>query len=68
MFGINSIGLTLYSLQLAIGSIMDGGSGKSPASKEEGEQLNTKASDESSSESVESASNDLQRTSDKSKN
>ncbi|OAY84250.1 hypothetical protein ACMD2_05448 [Ananas comosus] len=68
VFGINSIGLTLYSLQLAIGSIMDGGSGKSPSSKEEGEQLNTKASDESSSENVESASNDLQQTSDKSKN
>ncbi|XP_072983081.1 uncharacterized protein [Typha latifolia] len=68
VFGINSIGLILYSIQLAFGSFTDNPSSKpvSSSTKDAG-QLNTAAPTESSSSNVESSSSDLQQTSDKSK-
>ncbi|OEL34704.1 hypothetical protein BAE44_0004278 [Dichanthelium oligosanthes] len=67
VFGINAVGLILYSLQLTFQSIMDDDSSSSSTGKIS-EQSNTMASSDSSTGNRESASSDLQQISDKSKN
>ncbi|KAF8656912.1 hypothetical protein HU200_060475 [Digitaria exilis] len=67
VFGINAVGLILYSLQLTFQSIMDDDSSSSSTGKLS-EQSNTMASSDSSTSNRESASSDLQQISDKSKN
>ncbi|KAF8656286.1 hypothetical protein HU200_060761 [Digitaria exilis] len=67
VFGINAVGLILYSLQLTFQSIMDDDSSSSSAGKIS-EQSNTMASSDNSTSNRESASSDLQQISDKSKN
>ena len=61
MFGINGLGLILYSLQLTFNSIMDDDSSSSPV-KKMGEQSTGSTSDR------ETESSDLQKISDNSKN
>ncbi|XP_026658543.1 uncharacterized protein LOC103702571 [Phoenix dactylifera] len=63
VFGINSIGLLLYSIQLTISSLMETFSGDSPSAKKEGGQPNTMAPAESSTADLESGSNDMQQNS-----
>lgn len=63
VFGINSVGLLLYSIQLTISSLMEPISGNSPSAKKEGRQLNTMAPAESSTANVETGSNDMQQNS-----
>lgn len=65
VFGINAVGLVLYSLQLTLQSIMDDDSSSSTGKISE--QSNTLASSDSSTSSRESDSSDMQVT-DKSKN
>ncbi|CAN6237962.1 unnamed protein product [Urochloa humidicola] len=67
VFGINAVGLILYSLQLTFQSIMDDDSSSSSTANIS-EQSDTKASPDSSTSNKESASSDLQQISDKSKN
>ncbi|PAN05576.1 hypothetical protein PAHAL_1G159800 [Panicum hallii] len=67
VFGINAVGLILYSLQLTFQSIMDDDSSSSSTGKIN-EQSNTMASSDSSTSNRESAISDLQQISDKSKN
>ncbi|XP_010916024.1 uncharacterized protein [Elaeis guineensis] len=67
VFGINSIGLLLYSIQLTISSLMEPISGNSLSAKKEGGQLNTMASADSSTANVESGSNDMQQNSSENK-
>ncbi|KAG2658112.1 hypothetical protein PVAP13_1KG260500 [Panicum virgatum] len=67
VFGINAVGLILYSLQLTFQSIMDDDSSSSSTGKIS-EQSNTMTSSDSSTSNRESASSDLQQISDKSKN
>ncbi|KAK8462051.1 hypothetical protein SEVIR_1G138200v4 [Setaria viridis] len=59
VFGINAVGLILYSLQLTFQSIMDDDSNSSSTGK---------ISEQSNTSNSESASSDLQQISDKSKN
>ncbi|TVT98199.1 hypothetical protein EJB05_56518, partial [Eragrostis curvula] len=66
VFGINAVGLTLYSLQLTFASIMD--DDPKGATGNANEQSNTMASSDSSTSNSESAGSDLQQMSDKSKN
>ncbi|KAJ1257196.1 hypothetical protein BS78_K185700 [Paspalum vaginatum] len=66
VFGINALGLILYSLQLTFQSIVDD-SGTSSTGKI-GEQSNTMASSNSSTSSRESDTGDFQQIPDKSKN
>ncbi|KAK3156706.1 hypothetical protein QOZ80_2AG0110740 [Eleusine coracana subsp. coracana] len=67
VFGINAVGLTLYSLQLTFASIMDDNPNSSSTDKTS-EQSNTMASSDSSTSNKESSSSDLQGMSDQSKN
>uniref|UniRef100_A0A0A9DHM3 Uncharacterized protein n=1 Tax=Arundo donax TaxID=35708 RepID=A0A0A9DHM3_ARUDO len=66
VFGINGMGLILYSLQLTFVSIMEDDS-TSSSTGPISEQSNTMASSDSSTSDRESACNDLQQISDKSK-
>lgn len=67
MFGINGVGLILYSLQLTFNSLMDDDSSSSSVEKIS-EQSSTMASSSSSTSDSVSDSSDLQQISDKSKN
>ncbi|CAN6231442.1 unnamed protein product [Urochloa humidicola] len=67
VFGINAVGLILYSLQLTFQSVMDDDSSSSSTGNIS-EQSNTMASSDSSTNNRESANGDLQQLSDKSKN
>ncbi|GJN19667.1 hypothetical protein PR202_gb06967 [Eleusine coracana subsp. coracana] len=67
VFGINAVGLILYSLQLTFASIMDDNP-NSPSTGKTSEQSNTMAPSDSSTSNRESASSDLQGMSDQSKN
>lgn len=71
VFGINAVGLILYSLQLTFNSIMDDDDSSSSPVEKISEQSNTIASSSSSTGSTsdtESDKSDLQQISDKSKN
>ncbi|VAH28364.1 uncharacterized protein LOC119353933 [Triticum dicoccoides] len=67
VFGINGVGLILYSLQLTFNSLMDDDSSSSSVEKIS-EQSSTMASSSSSTSDSVSDSSDLQQISDKSKN
>lgn len=69
VFGINSAGLMLYALQLALGSIFDSDTNSNkPTSKTDGDQLNTVSPSEGSANNVVSTNSDLKQNSDNSTN
>ncbi|KAF3332588.1 hypothetical protein FCM35_KLT02165 [Carex littledalei] len=67
VFGINSVGLMLYALQLALGSIFDSDTNSNkPTPKTDGDQLNTVSPSEGSANNVVSTNSDLKQNSDNS--
>ncbi|KAJ4781831.1 Bidirectional sugar transporter SWEET4 [Rhynchospora pubera] len=67
VFGINSVGLMLYALQLAFGSNSDNDTDSTKSTlKKDDEQLNTVPPSESSANNMVSTNSDLKQTSDNS--
>lgn len=65
VFGINSVGLVLYSIQLAFSSFMESPANDSKSSKEGDEQLNvTNDAAESSTDNADSRSSNMQQNPD----